>query len=108
MQSPPSAYAFDGKMIQLQRNDSEEEKKRPKNKRSQKTAEKTASRYKKRRKDEEERHAIYSNTDVLMNQLKQVGISCYLFQICLLTTYVHRKENLSPVVTTNMVKGSGY
>ncbi|XP_032899967.1 histone-lysine N-methyltransferase 2C isoform X13 [Amblyraja radiata] len=70
-QSPPSAYAFDGKMIQLQRNDSEEEKKRPKNKRSQKTAEKTASRYKKRRKDEEERHAIYSNTDVLMNQLKQ-------------------------------------
>ncbi|XP_072110164.1 histone-lysine N-methyltransferase 2C isoform X1 [Mobula birostris] len=70
-QSPVSGYNFDGKMIQLQRKDSEDEKKRSKNKRSQKTAEKTVSRYKKRRKDEEDRHAIYPNTDVLMNQLKQ-------------------------------------
>uniref|UniRef100_UPI00398F2E3E histone-lysine N-methyltransferase 2C n=1 Tax=Pristiophorus japonicus TaxID=55135 RepID=UPI00398F2E3E len=70
-QSPPSGFSFDGKVNQLQKKDSEEEKKRPKNKRSQKTAEKTVSRYKKRKKDGEERHAIYPNTDVLMNQLKQ-------------------------------------
>ncbi|XP_038654347.1 histone-lysine N-methyltransferase 2C isoform X4 [Scyliorhinus canicula] len=70
-QSPPSGLNFDAKVHQLQKKDSEEEKKRPKNKRSQKTAEKTVSRYKKRKKDEEDRHAIYPNTDMLMNQLKQ-------------------------------------
>ncbi|XP_048376953.2 histone-lysine N-methyltransferase 2C isoform X13 [Stegostoma tigrinum] len=70
-QSPPTGFNFDGKVSQLLRKDSEEEKKRPKNKRSQKTAEKTVSRYKKRKKDEEDRQAVYPNTDVLMNQLKQ-------------------------------------
>ncbi|XP_060681122.1 histone-lysine N-methyltransferase 2C isoform X1 [Hemiscyllium ocellatum] len=70
-QSPPSGFNFDGKVNQLLRKDSEEEKKRSKNKRSQKTAEKAVSRYKKRKKDEEDRPAIYPNTDVLMNQLKQ-------------------------------------
>ncbi|XP_041040301.1 histone-lysine N-methyltransferase 2C isoform X6 [Carcharodon carcharias] len=70
-QSPPGGFNFDAKVSQLQKKDSEEEKKRPRNKRSQKTAEKTVSRYKKRKKDEEDRHAIYPNTDMLMNQLKQ-------------------------------------
>ncbi|XP_078393147.1 histone-lysine N-methyltransferase 2C isoform X10 [Cetorhinus maximus] len=70
-QSPPGGFNFDAKVSQLQKKDSEEEKKRPKNKRSQKTTEKTVSRYKKRKKDEEDRHAIYPNTDILMNQLKQ-------------------------------------
>ncbi|XP_069770925.1 histone-lysine N-methyltransferase 2C isoform X11 [Narcine bancroftii] len=70
-QSPPSGYPIDGKIMRLHMKDSEEEKKRPKNKRSQKTSEKTVSRYKKRKKDEEDRHAIYPHTEILMNQLKQ-------------------------------------
>lgn len=36
--------------------------------------EKPPSRYKKRKKDEEERQMVYSNTDSLMSQLKQVGV----------------------------------
>ena len=37
-----------------------------------KMGEKPASRYKKRKKEEEERQAVYSSTDTLMTQLKQV------------------------------------
>eukprot|EP00062_Callorhinchus_milii_P023408 gi/632982228/ref/XP_007908022.1/ PREDICTED: histone-lysine N-methyltransferase 2C [Callorhinchus milii] len=71
MQTAPSGFSFDGKVCQLQKRELEEETKRPKTKRGQKMGEKALPRSKKRKKAEEDRQAVYPNTDALMNQLKQ-------------------------------------
>ncbi|XP_041102786.1 histone-lysine N-methyltransferase 2C-like isoform X5 [Polyodon spathula] len=55
----------------LQRTDQEQDKKKQRNKRAPKSGEKPAPRSKKRKKDEDDRHVLYPNTDSLMSQLKQ-------------------------------------
>ncbi|MGH0171527.1 UNVERIFIED_CONTAM: hypothetical protein FKN15_061518 [Acipenser sinensis] len=55
----------------LQRTDQEQDKKKQRNKRAPKSGEKPAPRPKKRKKDEDDRHVLYPNTDSLMSQLKQ-------------------------------------
>ncbi|KAM4704791.1 histone-lysine N-methyltransferase 2C [Rhinophrynus dorsalis] len=54
----------------LQRSDFEMDKKKPRNKRIQRTTEKTTPRSKKRKKDEEQKPAIYTNSETF-TQLKQ-------------------------------------
>lgn len=54
-------------------------KRKQRNKRTPKNgAEKPPSRWKKRKKDDEERQAVYTNTDTLMTQLKQVNTHYYI------------------------------
>ncbi|MGH0136420.1 UNVERIFIED_CONTAM: hypothetical protein FKN15_071926 [Acipenser sinensis] len=55
----------------LQHADREQDKKKQRNKRAPKSGEKPAPRPKKRKKDENDRHVPYPNTDSLMSQLKQ-------------------------------------
>lgn len=57
----------------------EQGKRKQRNKRTPKNgAEKPPSRWKKRKKDDEERQAVYTNTDTLMTQLKQVNTHYYI------------------------------
>ncbi|XP_042638152.1 histone-lysine N-methyltransferase 2C [Orycteropus afer afer] len=60
---------------QLPKTDGGSETKKQRNKRSQRTGEKTAPRSKKRKKDEEEKQAMYSNTDTFTHLKQQNNLS---------------------------------
>jgi len=61
----------------------DQSKRKQRNKRTPKNgAEKPPSRWKKRKKDDEERQAVYTNTDTLMTQLKQVNSHYYIPNYC--------------------------